>query len=204
MALVSDTGEFEKWIHAVLRFAKDGKVDRALEIWENNAPKQFALSHKKIEKSLWEISAKAKGLQLKVDFSDFILPSDIQVALDSLKNAILSNKGAKTPVLIGDSGIGKTKMLNWYLRSVVGLSDDEILVVNNVDSLRFINPIRHRVVVFDDVDWKVVRGREELISLVDSSGDNKTLEIKHGSIDLGINQKAVSYTHLTLPTIYSV
>ena len=191
MVQVSETGVFEKWIEAVMRHAKEGRVDRAMQIWEFNAPRQYALSHKRIEKSLWEIAGKARGLQLRVDYSDFILPIEIQEALEELKFAIKSNNPAKTPILIGDPGIGKTKMIRWYLRSEVGLADEEILVVNNIDSLRFMNPSRHRVIVFDDVDWREVRGREELITLLDSLGDIKTLQIKHSSVQLGITKKVV-------------
>jgi len=163
-------GNFMSLGQTLIKLAKNGDINKALELYEKEKPLEFIKNHNSIEKSLRQLNLRSKGFNTMFKYGDYIIPDELKALLDNY------NKG-KTLVLIGSPGSGKTQMILSFLAHI-GLNP---LVINNKDSLRYFRNDLHNAIVFDDCKWDPDINREELIKLVDSEVGT-THSIKHGSI----------------------
>lgn len=197
LSQLNQAGGLEKWDKAVIRLSKAGKIDEALALWEENKPKEFGLRHVSIRKSLNDLRLTAMGYKLKLDLRKFIIPKSLSVVFNKFKDDFINGRPTLTPIIIGGPGIGKTKLIEHFLHEGLGLSGKEILIVNNLDGMRGMNS-GIKVIYLDDVNWNDARNREDLISILDSSGDTKTLAVKHGSVSIGPSTYRLVSTNFSL------
>lgn len=167
---IGSLGQFLSFEETILKLAREGNIQIALDMYEKERPLEFIKSHMSIERSLRQIYLKSKGFNTKFKFSDFILPDDLRVLLENFDPN-------KTLILIGAPGTGKTQLILAFLLHF----NFRPLMINNIDSLRFFDNNKHNAIVFDDCTWSEDIDREPLIKLIDSEVPT-THNIKHGSV----------------------
>lgn len=155
---------------------KLGNIKIALQMYEKAFPHSYLKQHMAIEKSFRSLYIKSLGITSKFQFSDFIIPKELEEALSVCFNQ------QKTLVLIGGPGTGKSKFIDSYLRDNLKLSP---LLVNHLDALRYFAFGQNDSIFFDDCDFSKC-SREELIKLFDSE-DPTTFRVLHGSVRIPAN-----------------
>ena len=156
---------------SMISLAKEGNIDKALELYEKNRPLDYLKNHKALEKSLKALHWKETGFKSKFNYKDFIIPEGLKQILDNYDRT-------KSLVLIGNPGTGKTQMVMAFLKDVLQLKP---MIINNVDAIRFHDSRYNDAIIFDDCNWDPNIPREELIKLLDSEVST-THNIKHGTI----------------------
>ena len=136
---IGSLGQFLSFEETILKLAREGNIQIALDMYEKERPLEFIKSHMSIERSLRQIYLKSKGFNTKFKFSDFILPDDLRVLLENFDPN-------KTLILIGAPGTGKTQLILAFLLHF----KFRPLMINNIDSLRFFDNNKHNAIVFDD------------------------------------------------------
>ena len=111
--------------------------------------------------------------------SDCILPSELKETFQDL----VDQGEVPNLLLCGTAGVGKTTVA----KAICEELDTDYLMINGSDEGRFLESIRNQAKTFAST-----------VSLT------KTAKHKVIIIDEADNTTPVSYTHLTLPTIYSV
>lgn len=181
---ISKNGTIQCFETMIIQMAKMGNVEEAMAKLEIERPKDFLKNHMRIEKSLRDLRMKSLGAVSKYTALDFELPTDLENAID------ISIKENKTLIVSGSPGAGKSKYFEFRLL------DKNVLIVNNVDALRFFRAGYHLTILYDDCDFSKC-SREDLIKLLDSS-DGTTHSIKHGTVSIPPNIPRYVLTNKTL------
>ncbi len=170
---ITDEGSLKSVEETMIALAKQGKVTKALEIFEKERPKEFLNKHIHIRKSLNALGLISMGIaEPKFNLSQFQIDPNIQDLFEFCKN-----NPTTTLFLVGPPGTGKTQFILTYLREVLHLQP---LLINNYDSIKNFDSSHHTCIVFDDCQGLSILSREEVIKILDSEVPT-THRVLHGS-----------------------
>ena len=124
---ISKYGEILKPDEIVIRLAREGNISKAMKIFESTHPKEFLKSHKSIEKSLMDLYLKECVSTSDYDISEFSPPPILLDKLNAWQEAREEGKNRQTLVLLGETGLGKTKFVISWLKS---LNIEPIIILN--------------------------------------------------------------------------
>lgn len=161
---ICDIKGFEDDVHkSIIRLARKGEIDSALEMMEQHFPKEFMRSHMNIEKSLRALYLKNQGLVTRFDISNFMIPNELRDFLDSHQK----NNFNKTIVLIGESNTGKTAFTKAWLKAI----GKNYMYITHLEGLKKLEA-KHDFIVFDDCQGLLGISREQVIAIVDIENEN--------------------------------
>ena len=170
---ITDEGSLKSVEETMIALAKQGKVSKALEIFEKEKPKEFLNKHIHMRKSLNALGLISMGIaDPKFNLSQFQIDPKIQDLFEFCKN-----NPTTTLFLVGPPGTGKTQFILTYLREVLNLQP---LLINNYDSIKNFDSSHHTCIVFDDCQGLSILSREEVIKILDSEVPT-THRVLHGS-----------------------
>jgi hypothetical protein len=190
-SLVDNLGTLMGVDEALIQLAEKGQIAEAMAVLRKHRPEQYVKSHMFIEKSLKAIRLKTLGCTAKFNFNQFVLPENLKDGFSFVE------KNKRSLHLIGDSGSGKSQIINAY---AIEKRDLTPLTINNFDALRFFDSNKHNALIIDDPSKLKKLSREELIKLFDSE-DATTFDLKHGSVQIPANTPRFIITNSALSAV---
>lgn len=154
---------------AIIKLAKEGHVQDALDMFEHSYPKSFMRTHMSLEKSLRSLRMKALGFRSKFDMKDFCnVPATFIEYCDK-------QNFNKSLVLIGAPGFAKSALVRAHFEKYNPFE------CTHIDGLKNFDPEQNKAIIFDDISGIEKFSREMIISLIESETVSD-VNIKHGSV----------------------
>lgn len=143
---------------AMIKLAEKGNIPLALQLLKKEKPMFYIRNHISIERNLRDLRMRELGFTANYNFKTFNIPENLQIAFNE------TFKDNKTLLLKGESGTGKTQLLEAYFQ----YKNMNPLIINDFNSLSKFQEGFNDSILLDDLSDFSNLNREALIKLFDS------------------------------------